>query len=254
MNNNTSKEITISVPGTIIQSIFEISFPFFLFFMWVKYFKGKIYTSLIGMAGFICSIISESIFVYLIRLIFSEKLIIFYIILGISPGLFEETGRYVCLRFFLSKEKNKNVSVSYGIGHGGMESIYLGIFAFSSLFVKDTLINEGVLKQSIPFYICMLGACERFFAIIIHISFSVIIYKSINEKNIYFYIFAIISHDIANISPLLYQIGVLTSIILVDIIFAIFSSILAVLSFKFIYKNLKEIKDEEIIIISKKRN
>lgn len=100
MSNNDSTEITVSTPGIIIASFFEISFPFIALFIWVKFYKGKVKPFFIGMAGFICSIILENIFLYLINLIFKSIIIIFYIIAGICPGLFEETGRFICLRFF----------------------------------------------------------------------------------------------------------------------------------------------------------
>ena len=249
MSNNDSTEITVSTPGTIIAFLFEISIPFIALFIWVKFFKGKTKPFFIGMAGFICSIILENIFLYLINLIFKSIIIIFYIIAGICPGLFEETGRFICLRFFLTKEKDKKVSISYGIGHGGLESILTGINVISILILKDTLIKNGNLKQSIPFYLNMVSAYERLFAVILHISLSVIVYKSVIEKKIYFYIFAIIIHDFVDLFALLYQLKVIKSIFVVELILTILSVSSAIFSYK-LYNNLKDDENEDLINIS----
>ena len=50
------------------------------------------------------------------------------------PGIFEETGKYLCLKFILNKDENKNKSI--GIGHGGFESFLLGL-SLLTIFVSE---------------------------------------------------------------------------------------------------------------------
>ena len=47
------------------------------------------------------------------------------LVAGLFPGLFEETGRLVAFNTVLKKRKNRETSISYGIGHGGFEVILI---------------------------------------------------------------------------------------------------------------------------------
>jgi len=243
--NETSQEITINSPGIIIASLFEILLPFILSFIWIKYFYDKIICILIGIAGFIVSVLIESVFLKIIEW-FSGRLILFYIIAGLSPGIFEETGRYICLKYLSSKEQyqQRNISVSYGIGHGGIESILTGIILLSNLFTKDTLIEKGLLKSSITFLMCLMSAIERIFAVLSHISASVLVYKAVKKKKIIYYIIAIILHDLIDLIALLYQLGIIKNIYVVELIIGICSSCITYYAFK-LYNNLESHSDLE---------
>jgi uncharacterized membrane protein YhfC len=243
--NETSQEITINSPGIILSSLFEILLPFILSFIWIKYFYGKITCILIGIAGFIASVFIESLFLQLITWIAGQG-ILFYIIAGLSPGIFEETGRYICLKYLLSKEQyqQRNISVSYGIGHGGIESILVGIAFFSNLFTKDTLIEKGILKSSITFFMCIMSAMERFFAVLFHISASVLDYKAVKEKKIVYYIIAIILHDIVDFIAFLYRIKTIQNIFVIELIIGIFSSCIGFYAYK-LYNSLESHSDSE---------
>ena len=229
----TPEEITVNFPGTIIASLLEILLPFILSFIWIKYFYVKITCILIGIAGFITSVSVEGIFLQLIAWI-AGRGIFFYIIAGLSPGIFEETGRYICLKYLLSKEQyqQKNISVSYGIGHGGIESLLIGITFLSNLFAKDTLIEKGILKSSITFFSSLMGALERVFAIIIHISASVLVYKTVKGKKITYYIIAIIFHDLIDLVAILYRFEYIKNIFVLELIIGIFSSCFAYYVYK----------------------
>ena len=60
-----------------------------------------------------------------------------YVFMGcLLAGLFEEVGRFVAFRFFLKKNQDKRTAISYGIGHGGIESILvLGILCLTYLMM-----------------------------------------------------------------------------------------------------------------------
>ena len=105
----------------------------------------------------------------------------------ISPRLFEETGRYIVLRYLFSKDQQKNISISYGIGHGGIESILIWFTVLSNLLVKDTLIKNGLLKENITFFVFLMSATERLCAVICHISFSVWFLKQLRKKKCLLY-------------------------------------------------------------------
>ena len=237
------KDITISISGVIFASLFETMLPFVLAFFWIKKFNGKTSHILIGVGGFISSVLIESVFLFLISAIFGKETFMFYLFAGISPGLFEETGKYLFIKYIFSKDKQKNNAVSYGIGHGGIESFGIGIALIIQMCLKDTLIEKGSIKESITFSIFVMSALERLSAVTLHISLSVINYKAIREPNINYYILAIILHDLVDSVAFLKLKGILTSVYIIELIVGLFSLGLALYSYN-LYINFKE-KEEE---------
>ena len=61
-----------------------------------------------------------------------------------------------------------------------------GLILSVNILAKDQLIKQGILKEDITIYICLMSIFERVFAIMIQISLSIIVYKAINEKKSYF--------------------------------------------------------------------
>jgi len=238
--NETSKEITISVPGTIIAFLFEILLPVILSIIWMKYFYNKISCILVGIAGFVASVFIEKYIFLLLIFLIAGYGVFYYIILGLSPGLFEETGRYICFKILLSNQgyNKKEISIGYGIGHGGIESIYIGIQVLSILLTKDKLIENGSLTVSIPFFQCLMSAIERLSAVIFHISASIFVYKAVKEKKIIYYIIAIVLHDLVDLFALLYQLKILKNIYILELFFAIFSCCMVFFAYK-LYNSLE---------------
>ena len=39
---------------------------------------------------------------------------------GIAAGVFEETGRFTAMKFWMKKSLSKESSFMYGVGHGGI--------------------------------------------------------------------------------------------------------------------------------------
>jgi uncharacterized membrane protein YhfC len=244
-----TKEIFVSYPGLIIAILFYIMYPLSLSFIWYNKFEGKIKHILVGAAGFFVSVlILERIILSILRYIFPNKIFVLIISL-ISPGLFEETARYVCFIILFKNpiNRDKKTSISYGIGHGGIEAIYLALNLLLVLIAKDYLIKNGVSISDLPFLACIMGAIERFFAVIIHISLSVVVYKAVNEKKILFYIGAIFYHDLVDLFALLYQSEVI-NVYLLEIIVAFLSICAAFLAYK-LYNTL----DNSIDINSEER-
>ncbi|MDE6282170.1 MAG: YhfC family intramembrane metalloprotease, partial [Oscillospiraceae bacterium] len=44
---------------------------------------------------------------------------------GLAAGLFEETGRFLAFRFALRRRQDRITSLTYGIGHGGIEAFLI---------------------------------------------------------------------------------------------------------------------------------
>ena len=57
-------------------------------------------------------------------------------------GLFEETGRFVSMKFLLKKDNN-HTALAYGVGHGGMEVIMIFAMSMFSLALVAIMSNMG---------------------------------------------------------------------------------------------------------------
>jgi len=115
------------------------------------------------------------------------------VVLGLTAGLCEETARYVGYRWLAKKARYWRDALMLGAGHGGTEAIILGILvglAFISMAAmrQMDLTTQGltgerlVLAQqqiaaywSAPWYMALMGAVERLFAIMIQVSLAVLV-------------------------------------------------------------------------------
>lgn len=138
---------------------------------------------------------------------------------GLFPGIFEETGRLVAFKTVLRKRKQRETSISYGIGHGGFEVILVLGITYIQYIVYAVMINTGVFgsvieqvaKQapdqlgSVEAVVSMLAAfsfadfgiafIERIFAVLFHIGASILVfYACKNKKQFWLYPLAIVLH------------------------------------------------------------
>ena len=241
-----TQNVYINIPAVIFAFIVEVSLIFIYSFINIKYYKGKLFNIIIGMVGFFSSVFIEGIILSLLSKLFgkdSDFLIPFSLAF---PGIFEETGRYICYKFLLKNEKNKLTAISYGIGHGGFESLLLGASLLRFLFIKDTLISQGLLKQDVTFTQMFLSAWERFVCVFIQVSLSVMVFKAIKENNIKFYILAIVLHDFIDFFAFIYQKDILSNIYMIELFISIFALFLSRYAYK-LYINLENenVKNEK---------
>src|SRR5574341_1190097 len=59
----------------------------------------------------------------------STSLVVNAVILGLLAGVFEETARYILFKLMLKNSRSWKEGVLVGLGHGGTESVILGILA-----------------------------------------------------------------------------------------------------------------------------
>ena len=171
---------------------------------------------------------------------------------ALMAGLFEETGRLFGFKLLLKNHKEKNVSVGYGIGHGGIECVLvLGVNYLLYVFVilggslGDPASDAVVLQMinSTQTSIIPLAMFERIISIILHISLSIFVYKAANKtKSFYLYPVAILLHMISDVPAGLYQAGLITNVMLVELLIAIITIVIFIFAIK-MYKNMK---DEEM--------
>jgi len=122
------------------------------------------------------------------------------IVLGLLAGIFEETARYILFKFRLKDVKTWNEGVLVGAGHGGVEAILVGIFGAVTLTSMIAMRNADLSALGIPadqlelakeqvaaywstpVFTAFLGLFERFFAVCLHLSLSVMVLYSVAFK------------------------------------------------------------------------
>lgn len=168
---------------------------------------------------------------------------------GLMAGLFEETGRLFGFKVLLKNNKEKETAVAYGIGHGGIECIlvlgstYLIYYlAMSGFNLGDTQINNMLIEtaKSINPSLAPIAIFERVSAMILHIGLSILVFTSVNKnKKFYLYPVAILIHMISDIPAGLYQIGMISSIMLIELLTLVIAIVTLLISLK-MYKKLEK--------------
>lgn len=177
-------------------------------------------------------------------------------------GIFEETGRWIAFRFILKKHTDKKTAITYGIGHGGIEAVILLSVGAFQYITYAVMINQGVFGTiveqvrmvspdqveaveavavaltSLTFGNSLIGCVERLFAVIFHISASVLVFKSVREKKWYYFVLAVVLHGLVDVFAAMYQFGVITSIWVVEGLIGVFSIGVGILACK-VYKGMK---------------
>lgn len=137
---------------------------------------------------------------------------------GLAAGIFEETGRFLAMQFFMKKSLTRENAVMFGAGHGGMEAVLiLGIPSINNL-VSSALLNAGTFASSLaddtnvqqvmeslaplgslPAWQFFLGGVERIIAIALHMALSLIVYRAVKERGKYGYlILAVLLHAVVD--------------------------------------------------------
>ncbi len=143
---------------------------------------------------------------------------------ALAASVFEEVGRYVAMRWVLLKERSWSDGISYGLGHGGMEALLIGVLGSVSSITLATMINTGkfqamvnstsakstlfALKSNLihlsPFMFALSGI-ERVFALTIQLALSLIVLYGVRYKQIRFLFLAILLHAVVDFLPGLSQ-------------------------------------------------
>ena len=98
------------------------------------------------------------------------------LVAGLFPGVFEETGRLIAFKTVLRKRKNKETSISYGIGHGGFEVILILGLTYIQYIAYAVMLNTGtfgtVVDQVVSQAPEQLGSIESVVSLLTGFSFA----------------------------------------------------------------------------------
>lgn len=241
----------------ILVTLFAFLFPTALVIFWSKKTKCNYMPYIVGTLCFIlfANVIEALVHTYVLTInqttanFFNSNPLAYGIYGAIMAGLFEETGRLFGFKVLLKKYKTKEVSIGYGIGHGGIECVMtLGvtylmyvIYMFN-ISLGDPSVDSLMAQtmSSIDLSLIPLAVIERICAMGVHIGLSVLVFIAANkQKKFYYYPLAILLHALVDIPAGLYQAGILTSLILIETIIAVISIIVLIIGIKK-YKSIKE--------------
>lgn len=185
---------------------------------------------------------------------------------GLLAGIFEESGRFVAFKVVLKKYGDRADAISYGIGHGGFECIFLGFNALVYIFL-GVLINSGnggLLVAGADEYTVAAAAAqmsaigdmqlgvgfiaiwERAYAMMLHLSLSVLVFAAAKKKGFgWMYPLAILLHSLVDFSIGFYLSGVISSLVVLELVMTALSAACAVLAFR-VYKTIPAPKQEPI--------
>lgn len=232
MTENAHVE-TISFIWLIVGTVLWVAVPVAVAIIWKVKKKEPFTTILIGAATFLlfALILEKPIQNVLafptamglpdhaVSRFLSANPILLALVSGLFPGVFEETGRLVAFKTILRKRKNRETSISYGIGHGGFEVILILGITYIQYIAYAVMINTGIIGIIINqvaslapdqlgsvesvvnlltgFSFADLGIAfvERIFAVLFHIGASILVfYACRNKKSFWLYPFAILLH------------------------------------------------------------
>lgn len=244
--------------------------PLCVAFVWIKTQKEKVSTVLIGAVTWIVfAVILEAIpkyFLFNPETSIGAKVLsspVLYVATGaMLAGIFEETGRFVMFKTVLKNRKNRETGVSHGIGHGGMEAMWMLVIGGIQYMIYAIMINNGTFEsflsqnaaagidistlELMPEAIAqitpvntLISVLERVFAMLLHVSLSILVFNAVKRSRIGLFFAAIAVHALFDVPAGLYQVGAM-NILPTEALIAL----LSVVSFVIIYKNFYKTDDQ----------
>jgi uncharacterized membrane protein YhfC len=121
-----------------------------------------------------------------------SNLIILSLFAGLSAGVFEEVARYLVFRYWATGARTWGKGLMIGAGHGGVEAILTGLLVALNVYFLAAMQGGAFMDQipteqlplveaqieatfNLPWYMALLGALERVFAICFHLSASLMV-------------------------------------------------------------------------------
>lgn len=226
-----NEQITLMVIGTIIFLVV----PIIIAIIWTIRKKERFSTVAVGALTFLLFAIVlekpiQNVLVFPVQMGLAEhgasrfinaRPVLWAFIVGLFPGVFEETGRFVAYKTVLKKRKNKETSISYGIGHGGFEVMLILGLTFITYISYSLMINTGTFKvvidqvinqapdqadqlyalagQLASFSVSDLAVSivERIVAFLYHVGASILVFYACKEKKyLWLYPLAIVIHTV----------------------------------------------------------
>lgn len=220
---------TIQLVLILLTAILGIALPLIAAIIWCKKKHEPFTTVLIGAATFLlfAIVIEKPLQALVIQLdspvsqFVNARPVLWAFIVGLFPGVFEETGRFVAFKTVLRKRTQRETGLTHGIGHGGFEAMFILGITYIEYFVFAIMLNQGsffelmiepvkdtltpdvikqitdIVEQITTFSAGALGLAliDRLIAVFYHIGASILVfYAARDKKRLWLYPFAIAIH------------------------------------------------------------
>lgn len=226
---------TSSLIMMAVNALFGIAVPIGLAWYLVRKHHANLSTILIGAGTFILfALVLESLLHQLVLKgphgdSIMGNTLRYALYGGLAAGIFEETGRFLAMKFLMKKEPSTPLpGVAYGIGHGGAEMIVIFGLTMISNLVMSIMINSGqtdALLSQAPAEAAaqlqtvfetlqsnsagnwLIGLWERISALILHLGLSVLVWVAVRKggKWLWLYPAAILLHAFVDAGAVLLQ-------------------------------------------------
>ena len=215
---------TISIVFMIMNMVLGVFIPVALLIYFKKKYQTSIKSFFIGCAvmlifAFVLEQMVHSIVLgSSVGAVIQNNIWLYALYGALMAGLFEETGRFLAMRYVLKKEHdNPHNALMYGAGHGGFEMFAILTMGMVNNLIYAVMINMGqtqtlltslddatkdVLQVAIdtliqtPSWQFLLSPVERLAAIMAQVGLSVIVwFAAIGKKSkISLYVLAVLLH------------------------------------------------------------
>lgn len=189
---------------------------------------------------------------------------------AIGAALFEELARFVAFKFLILKDvKNKGNAFMYGVGHGGLQLVYIVVAAALSTIALAATINDGTIGDFLSkiedkdeltaIYVSakdltttspwmyLLIPIERVAAFAVQMCLSVWVWVSVREKKIKLLFTAMGLHFASYFIPSAFNMGLELHAVVVEFTAVAIAVIIVFLTYKFFFK-AKKVDNEANII------
>ncbi len=263
----------------IAMSLFVIA-PIVIWIVWTVKKKEKFTTIIVGAVTFLLFAIVlekpiQNVLIFPTAMGLKEhaasqfinaRPVLWAFLVGFFPGLFEETGRFVAFKTVLKKRKNRETSISYGLGHGGFEVIFILGINYLNYIIYAMMINSGafgtiieqveaVAPDQVEAYAALpaqlaaftafsifINLWERVFAVLFHTGASLLVfYACKDKKKFWLYPLAILLHTAMDGVLGLAMVNVITlSDVQIEIIVTVIGSLIFFVPYFLLYKKDKD--------------
>ena len=208
----------------ILNLVLGFAVPVLLAWWLIKKYNAKLSTILIGGATFIVFALVLEALVHQIVLkgphgaTIQGNTLYYALYGGLMAGLFEETGRFLSMKYLMKKEPTTTLpGIAYGVGHGGAEMMILFGLGMLSNLTMAVMINAGQTEnilatapadaqeqlratldqlKDLGAGTLLLGFWERITALILQLSLSVLVWAAVRKGGKWLWLFpaAILLH------------------------------------------------------------
>lgn len=195
--------------GFIVAILIEIGLPFVLGYLFIRRYRTGWFLFFVGVLTFIGSQVLHIPALQGLTALFQNgtlptppvTILPYFnaVLLGLLAGLFEETARWVGYRVLKQRADSWGAALTLGAGHGGIESILVGVTVLAGLINSFGMIELAPLSWYDP----LAGAVERIIALSLHITLSVMVWLSVSRRNAWWFVAAVLWHALLDFAAVL---------------------------------------------------